>query len=86
LSDVVKPSHMYIKYCELCLEVNGEEISKCVFTVPLPECEEWLFSGWQLKIRSILVTILTAYGDHSARRLCTEMLDHYLASSPKKSL
>jgi len=45
LSNVVKPSQVYIKYHELDLEINGKKISKCVFTVPLPECEEQLFSG-----------------------------------------
>ena len=75
MSDVVKPSQVYIKYRALGLEINGEKISKCVFTVPIPECEERLFSGWQLKIRSMLVTILTAYADHSAHHLRTEMLE-----------
>jgi len=42
------------------------------------------FAGWHLKIRSMLVTILTAYADHSARHLHTEMLDHYLAPSQRK--
>lgn len=81
MSNVVKPSQVYIKYHELGLEINGEKISKCVYTVPLPECEEQLFSGWQLKIRSMLVTILTAYAD---AYLHTKMLDHYLAPGQRK--
>lgn len=84
MSNVVKPSQVYIKYHELGLEINGEKISKCVFTVSLPECEEQLFSGWQLKIRSMLVTILTAYAGHSSRHLHTKLLDHYLDPGQRK--
>lgn len=84
MSNVVKPSQVYVKYHEHGLEINGEKIIKCVFTVPLPEFEEQLFSGWQLKIRSMLVTILTGYADHSAHHLHTKMLDHYLAPSQRK--
>jgi len=51
LSNVLKPGQVYIKYHELGLEINGEtkKISKCVFTGPLPKCEEQLFCRMALK-------------------------------------
>lgn len=77
----MKPSHVCIKYHELGLEINGQKISKCVFTVPLPECEKQLFSGWQYVSDN-----MAADADHFTHHLHTKMLDHYLAPSPKQRL